>query len=159
MDARLAGGSSEQQRVREKTGENSPLQKGPRSAAPRKQRENFKVTDTPSVPKKPESSHTPERTNSHERPESSAQIENRGSGSHYQMEVNADLEGQGSLTREKLTKLWRYRPFTRVVKGYRAYKTVRDYIQLNEKEAIGEIPYRKRRLKGLSASEWDVLWS
>ncbi len=138
MDARLAGGSSEQQRVREKTEESSQLQKGPRSAAPRKQRENFKVTDTPGSPATPKT---------------------RGSGSHYQMEVTADLEGQGSLTREKLTKLWKYRPFTRVVKSYRAYKTVRDYIQLNEKEAIGEIRYQKRRLKGLSSSEWEVLWT
>ena len=30
--------------------------------------------------------------------------------------------------------LWKHRPFSRVVRGYRAYKVVRDYIQLNEKE-------------------------
>jgi len=54
--------------------------------------------------------------------------------------------------------LWRYRPFTRVIKGYRAYKTVRSYIQLNECEARGEIPYRKSRLRGLSSVEWELLW-
>lgn len=54
--------------------------------------------------------------------------------------------------------LWRYRPFSRVVRGWRAYKIVRDYIQLNEKEALGQIPYRKERLKGLSNSEWQILW-
>lgn len=54
--------------------------------------------------------------------------------------------------------LWRHRPFSRVVRGWRAYKIVRDYIQLNEKEALGHIPYRKERLKGLSNSEWQTLW-
>ena len=55
--------------------------------------------------------------------------------------------------------LWMYRPFSRVVKGRRGYRIVRDYIQLNEKEALGVIPYRKERLRGLSMSEWQLLWS
>jgi REP element-mobilizing transposase RayT len=55
--------------------------------------------------------------------------------------------------------LWLYRPFSRVVRGWRAYRTVRNYIQLNEKESMGEIPYRAERLKGLSNSEWEILWS
>ncbi len=143
MATRTGGESNEQLRARERTGENSLLQKGPRSAAPRKQRENFEVTDTPKSPR---------------RPANPAKSESRGSKIHYQMEVNADLKGQRGLTQAR-NKLWKYRPFTRVVKGYRAYKTVRDYIQLNEKEAIGEIPYRMRRLKGLSASEWEALWA
>jgi putative transposase len=57
------------------------------------------------------------------------------------------------------TRLWKYRPFSRVVRGWRAYKIVRDYIQLNEKEVRGEIPYRKERLKGLSSSDWQILWT
>ncbi len=28
-------------------------------------------------------------------------------------------------------KLWKYRPFSRVVKGWKSYKTIRNYIQLN----------------------------
>jgi putative transposase len=59
----------------------------------------------------------------------------------------------------KRGKLWKYRPFTRIVVGWRAYKIVRHYIQLNEKEILGEIPYRKERLKGLSSSEWKLLWA
>ena len=55
--------------------------------------------------------------------------------------------------------LWRYRPFTRIVQGYRAYRICRDYIQLNEKEAQGKIPYQKARLRGLSNSEWEELWA
>lgn len=56
-------------------------------------------------------------------------------------------------------KVWRYRPFTRVVKGgWRAVQTVRNYVRLNEKEARGEIPYRKKRLRGLSSAEWELLW-
>lgn len=62
-----------------------------------------------------------------------------------------------SLKRRK-RKLWPQRPFTRVVKSFRAYQIVRDYIQLNELEAQGKIPYRKTRLKGLSAGEWEILW-
>ncbi len=55
-------------------------------------------------------------------------------------------------------KLWKYRPFTRVVKGWKPYQIVRNYIQLNEQEALGVISYRKERLKGLSLSEWEPLW-
>ena len=57
------------------------------------------------------------------------------------------------------TSLWKYRPFSRVVRGYKTYKIVRNYIQLNEKEARGEIKYQKKRLKGLSTSEWQILWA
>ena len=47
-------------------------------------------------------------------------------------------------------RLWKYRPFTRVVKGYRAYRILRDYISLNEAEALGIVAYSKTRLRGLS---------
>ena len=43
-------------------------------------------------------------------------------------------------------KLWKYRPFSRVVRGWKSYTEARDYIQLNEKEALGAIKYQKRRL-------------
>ncbi len=56
------------------------------------------------------------------------------------------------------TKLWKHRPFSRIVRGLRAYGIIRNYIQLNEKEALGEIRYNKNRLKGLSAVEWEILW-
>ena len=55
-------------------------------------------------------------------------------------------------------KLWKHRPFTRVVRGWRAYKTIRNYIQLNEQEARGKIPYQKQRLKDLKPEEWKILW-
>lgn len=66
----------------------------------------------------------------------------------------ADLQKQGSPK-----PLWKYRPFTRVVKGWKPYLTVMNYVRLNEKEVRGEIPYRKNRLRGMSSSEWEVLWS
>lgn len=77
--------------------------------------------------------------------------------------IDARGKGIGIVTdtqksRRKLG-LWKYRPFSRVVRGYKAYKIARDYIQLNEKEALGEIPYRKNRLRGLSPAEWVVLWT
>ena len=55
--------------------------------------------------------------------------------------------------------LWKHRPFTRVIKGWRTYKIVKNYIQLNEQEAQGKIPYQKRRLKGLSSGDWQILWT
>ena len=57
------------------------------------------------------------------------------------------------------TSLWKYRPFTRIVRGRIGFKIVRDYIQLNEKEALGVIKYNSRRLKGLSPAEWQRLWA
>lgn len=56
-------------------------------------------------------------------------------------------------------KLWKYRPFSRVVKGWKSYKVVRDYIQLNEKEALGIVEYQKKRLSGLSTSDWQIIWA
>ena len=55
-------------------------------------------------------------------------------------------------------RLWKYRPFSRVVRGYKAYLVVRDYIELNEKEVTGVIRYSKNRLKGLSMADWELLW-
>lgn len=62
-------------------------------------------------------------------------------------------------TPRKAVKLWKYRPFTRVIQGWKPYQVVRNYIQLNEKEASGKIKYKSQRLKGLSSSEWKVLWA
>jgi putative transposase len=59
--------------------------------------------------------------------------------------------------KQKLS-LWKHRPFSHLIKGFKAYKTVRDYIQLNEKEVTGTIPYRKERLKGLTKKEQELLW-
>ncbi len=75
-------------------------------------------------------------------------------------QIAQQFEKQGLLTvavTDTPGELSRY--FTRVVKSWKAYQTVRDYIQLNEKEAIGEITYQKRRLKGFSQSEWEALWT
>lgn len=42
---------------------------------------------------------------------------------------------------ESSTGLWLLRPFTRVIKGYKAYAIVKNYVQLNEAEARGKIRY------------------
>ena len=55
--------------------------------------------------------------------------------------------------------LWKHRPFSRVVRGFRAFIIVRNYIQLNEQEAAGRIRYQKLRLRGLSMSDWEELWN
>ena len=56
-------------------------------------------------------------------------------------------------------RFWKHRPFSRIVRGLKAYGIIRNYIQLNEKEALGIIRYTKNRLKGLSSSDWKLLWS
>ncbi|MBC7743458.1 MAG: transposase [Bdellovibrionaceae bacterium] len=55
--------------------------------------------------------------------------------------------------------VWKLRPFTRVIRGWKAYNVARNYVMLNHKEAEGEIAYRKERLRGLSSAEWELLWS
>lgn len=55
------------------------------------------------------------------------------------------------------TGLWKYRPFTRVMRGWKAYHVVQEYVRLNELEATGHIQYQKRRLRGLSLEEWRRL--
>lgn len=55
--------------------------------------------------------------------------------------------------------LWKHRPFSRVVRRYRAYRIVRNDIQLNEKEVLGHIQHQSQRLRGLSMSDWKILWS
>lgn len=56
-------------------------------------------------------------------------------------------------------KFWKARPFTRVVRGWPAERTVRDYIQLNECEVTGRIPYQKERLRGLTLEQRAGLWA
>lgn len=68
-------------------------------------------------------------------------------------------EKTGGVDPQTGTGLWKHRPFSRVVRGWRAYRIVRDYIQLNELEARGAIPYRESRLKGMSSADWEILWS
>ncbi|WP_413294448.1 transposase [Bdellovibrio sp. HCB185ZH] len=54
-------------------------------------------------------------------------------------------------------KVWKYRPFSRVIRGYKPYLVVRDYIQLNELEVLGR-PYSKSRLRGLTQEQMRELW-
>jgi len=72
-------------------------------------------------------------------------------------ETTKGLVQSGGIQQKVALKLWKFRPFTRVVIGYRAYQRARDYLLLNDLEAIGKIPYRKERLRGLSASEWELI--
>ena len=79
-----------------------------------------------------------------------------------------EKEGLYSITNKIMThtpqnlggtkSLWKFRPFSRVIKGWRAYRVVRNYIQLNEKEVRREIRYQMQRFRGLSSSDWAILW-
>ena len=54
-------------------------------------------------------------------------------------------------------RIWKHRPFSRVVRGWKPYLIIRDYIQLNEQEALGRT-YSKTRLRGLSLKQREELW-
>ena len=54
---------------------------------------------------------------------------------------------------------WKARPWSRVIKGYKAYVLVRAYVKLNALEASGKVPYRKGRTRGLSLEQMRELWS
>jgi REP element-mobilizing transposase RayT len=56
-------------------------------------------------------------------------------------------------------KLWKFRPFTRVIRGFRAHKTAIAYVRLNQLEAEGKIQYRKERLRGLEPDEIALVWT
>ena len=45
-------------------------------------------------------------------------------------------------------KFWDFRPFSRVVVGWRGYRIARDYVLLNEMEAAGVVPPQKRGRSG-----------
>lgn len=48
---------------------------------------------------------------------------------------------------------WDYRPFTRVVRSWRGYRIVRDYVILNQLEAFEIIPKRSGRLRDVEPGE------
>ena len=50
-------------------------------------------------------------------------------------------------------KFWDYRPFTRIVRSVRAYKTIQNYILLNQLEASGIVPIRAGRLRDLTTED------
>ncbi|MGE0762071.1 MAG: hypothetical protein AB7N80_02215, partial [Bdellovibrionales bacterium] len=39
----------------------------------------------------------------------------------------------------KVSRFWDYRPFSRVVRGLRAYLSLKDYVEINELEGLGEL--------------------
>jgi REP element-mobilizing transposase RayT len=56
--------------------------------------------------------------------------------------INANISN-GSSTKMRL-KFWDYRPYSRVIKSYRAYLNLKDYIQINQIEGYG---YKKNHAR------------
>jgi hypothetical protein len=50
-------------------------------------------------------------------------------------------------------RFWDARPYSRIVRGWRGFKTANDYVTLNQLEAEGMIPKRATRLRGLETGE------
>ena len=66
--------------------------------------------------------------------------------------------GKKSL-KDRGFKFFKHRPFSRVIRGWRAYQQALAYVKLNEQEAMGNIPVRDRRLKDLEPHEYCWVWS
>lgn len=73
-------------------------------------------------------------------------------------QFSQSVTGTQNKAYENKIRLWKYRPFSRVVKGYKAYVRVQNYVQLNELEVIRKRVYRKTRLAGLTEQEIAELW-
>lgn len=56
------------------------------------------------------------------------------------------IMGAGKLAK----KFWDYRPFSRVVEWFKAYKIAKDYVLLNQLEGLGIIPYQPQRLRTIT---------
>ena len=116
--------------------------------------QNLQVTDTPERIVRPSLKFTGDasklRNENEDSDKSKASAKDEGSA-----KGKASAKGRGSRKRE--FRFWKSRPFSRILKGWHSYLVVRDYIQLNEKEVTGIIPYRKNRLVGLSADDWELL--
>jgi putative transposase len=78
---------------------------------------------------------------------------------HLKKRVTDTPEEGGQKTEGKKISLWKHRPFSRIVKGRRAYIIIKNYIQLNEMEATGKIAYQINRLRGMTAEDLKKLWS
>lgn len=50
-------------------------------------------------------------------------------------------------------RFWDHRPFSRIVRGWRGFKTANDYVRLNQLEAEGLMPKRGSRLRGVRPGE------
>lgn len=63
------------------------------------------------------------------------------------------LKITGSNKFQALAKgFWDYRPFTRVIESLRGFLTAKDYLLLNQLEAVGIISYQPYRLKTVDRS-------
>lgn len=57
------------------------------------------------------------------------------------------------------TRFWKWRPYTRMVIGYKAWRGLQNYLQLNELEAGAKIPSQRKRLSGMSGDLLRELWN
>jgi REP element-mobilizing transposase RayT len=58
-------------------------------------------------------------------------------------------DGLSNVTMRSVSdSFWQYRPFSRVVEGYRGHNILKDYLWLNKLESLSILPYRKTRMMG-----------
>lgn len=81
-------------------------------------------------------------------------IYNRGTYKPFIRAITAAIamavSGASRWCKSKLGKFWDYRPFTRVIIGYKSFLTVQHYIELNQLEGFG---YTKTQARFVTASE------
>ncbi|MGE0762024.1 MAG: hypothetical protein AB7N80_01975 [Bdellovibrionales bacterium] len=53
--------------------------------------------------------------------------------------IKAQAKAKLTSPKTKVSRFWDYRPFSRVVRGLRAYLSLKDYVEINELEGLGEL--------------------
>ena len=61
-------------------------------------------------------------------------------------QIALKISGSSKLKSLK-KKFWDYRPFSRIVRGWRGYRVARDYVVLNELETLGIVPGRPKTIQ------------
>lgn len=81
----------------------------------------------------------------------------RRSNFHNFFRVFAGQIAQNLKVTDTPKSLWVRRPFSRIVRSWKSFLTLRKYLALNELEARGLIPYQIRRLSGLSSRQMTMV--
>lgn len=88
-------------------------------------------------------------------------IKHRSLGQHFLRvtagQIAQNFEKEGLSVTDTLS-VWKQRPFSRVIVGFRDQMRVVSYVKLNELEASARISYKPNRLQGLSTGEWELLF-
>jgi putative transposase len=77
----------------------------------------------------------------------------RSVSAHIAMSVSGACKSKSMYQAVGQKTFWDRRPFSRIVRGWRGFKIVSDYVKLNQLEAEQIIPKRDTRLRGVTPEQ------